>query len=57
MVWDVITVTLNSEKYINRCISSVKEQKCVEYNHLIFDGGSNDLTVNIVETLVSSKHG
>ena len=55
MVWDVITVTLNSEKYINRCISSVKEQKSVHYNHVVFDGGSNDSTVKIVESLASSK--
>jgi glycosyltransferase involved in cell wall biosynthesis len=45
----VITVTLNSEKYIERCIKSVQEQTYQNIEHIIIDGKSTDNTINIIE--------
>jgi len=45
----VITVTLNSEKYIERCIKSVQEQTYQNLEHIIIDGKSTDNTINIIE--------
>lgn len=45
----VITVTYNAEKFLNDCISSVSDQEYKNIEHLIFDGGSTDGTLNILE--------
>ena len=50
MTWDVITVTLNAEKEISRCINSVKKQKQIDAIHTIFDGGSKDSTKTIIRS-------
>lgn len=44
----VITVTLNSEKHIERCIKSVQSQTYQNIEHIIIDGKSNDNTINII---------
>lgn len=47
----IITVCLNSEKTINKCLESVIGQnypkKKIEY--IVIDGGSNDKTINIIK--------
>jgi glycosyltransferase involved in cell wall biosynthesis len=45
----VITVTLNSEKYLEESILSLHQQKSQNYEHLIIDGGSTDKTLNIIK--------
>lgn len=45
----VITVCLNSEATIAETIASVKNQEFENYEHIIFDGGSRDNTLTIVE--------
>ena len=45
----LVTTTLNSEKYIDECISSVANQKEVLVKHVVVDGGSTDKTVSIVK--------
>lgn len=47
--FSIITVCLNSEKTIERCLISVKNQTYLNYEHLIIDGLSNDNTVKIVQ--------
>jgi cellulose synthase/poly-beta-1,6-N-acetylglucosamine synthase-like glycosyltransferase len=44
-----ITVTKNSEKTLNRCIKSVKNQKRRNFEHLIIDGKSTDKTIDIIK--------
>ena len=45
-----VTPTLNSEKYIWECISSVSKLKNdFKIEHLFFDGGSIDQTTNIIK--------
>jgi glycosyltransferase len=51
----VITVCLNSEATIAETISSVKNQEFENYEHIIFDGGSKDNTLKIVEEKAHSK--
>ena len=60
--FSIITVCLNSEKFLERCINSVKNQNYTNYEHIIIDGGSNDNTLKIIEKnknyfskIVSSK--
>jgi glycosyltransferase involved in cell wall biosynthesis len=46
----VVTPTLNAEKYIAECLTSVANQKGVRVKHLIVDGGSSDNTQSIVSS-------
>ena len=45
----IITVTLNSEKYLADCIQSVIKQNYVNIEHIIVDGKSTDNTVSIIK--------
>ena len=45
----VITVCLNSDKYIESCIKSVLKQDCNTYEYIVIDGGSVDGTVDIIK--------
>ena len=44
----IITVTLNSEKYLSDCIRSVKGQNYKNIEHIIVDGKSTDGTLRII---------
>ena len=46
----IITVCLNTEDTIAETISSVKEQLYHDIEHIIVDGGSKDLTVDIIKS-------
>ena len=45
----IITVTKNSEKFLEDCIISVNNQTYKNYEHLIIDGNSSDNTMNIIK--------
>ena len=45
----LITVTLNSEKYLEDCIKSVQSQTHSDIEHIIIDGQSTDGTLAIIE--------
>lgn len=45
----IITPAYNSEKYIEACILSIKNQHYTKYEHIIIDGGSQDHTLNIIK--------
>ena len=44
----IITVTLNSEKYLSDCIESVRRQSHKDIEHIVIDGKSQDGTVQII---------
>ncbi|MEO5892434.1 MAG: glycosyltransferase family 2 protein [Ferruginibacter sp.] len=44
----IITVTFNSEKYLEQCIQSVIKQHYHDIEHIIIDGGSTDSTIDII---------
>ena len=46
----IITVTLNSEVFIESCIKSVAKQNYGEVEHIIIDGGSTDKTIDIINS-------
>ena len=46
--YTIITIAYNSEKTIERTIKSVLAQTYKEYEYIIVDGGSKDLTLDIV---------
>jgi len=48
----LITVTFNSEKYLEDCINSVRRQDYKDIEHIIIDGASTDGTLAIIH-----KHG
>ena len=45
----IITVTLNSEKYLSECIESVRRQNYKDIEHIIIDGKSTDGTLKIIQ--------
>jgi len=45
----IITVTMNSEKYLSDCIESVRRQNYKNIEHIIIDGKSSDGTLEIIE--------
>ena len=45
----IITVTLNSEKYLNETLKSIFNQKYKNYELIIIDGKSNDKTLSIIK--------
>ena len=46
----IITVCLNSEKTILRCIESIKAQSYNNIQHAIIDGLSEDKTISIIKS-------
>ena len=44
----IITVTYNSEKYLQDCINSVVAQSYKDIEHIVIDGCSTDDTLNII---------
>lgn len=44
----IITVTMNSEKYLADCINSVRRQNHKDIEHIIIDGKSKDGTLQII---------
>lgn len=46
--FSIITITLNSEKFIKRNIHSVKNQTYQNYEHILIDGKSKDKTMEII---------
>lgn len=45
----IITPVFNGIKHIEFCINNVIAQDCLDMEHLIIDGGSNDGTVDIIK--------
>lgn len=50
----VITVTLNSERFLAECLSSVAAQRDDLHEHIIVDGGSTDATLDILRRHAAS---
>lgn len=49
----VITPVYNGKNFIAACIQNVIEQNCPDIEHIIMDGGSNDGTVEIIQSYAS----
>tara|TARA_B100001057_G_C22861611_1_gene954768 strand:- start:1184 stop:1951 length:768 start_codon:yes stop_codon:yes gene_type:complete len=47
--FSIITVTKNSEKYIERNIKSLQNQSLKDFEHIIVDGNSIDRTIQIIK--------
>ena len=47
--FSIITITLNSEKFLERCLNSVKNLSYKNFEHIIIDGGSTDSTKKILD--------
>ena len=45
----IITVTYNSEKHLEDCLRSVREQTYPNIEHIVIDGKSTDQTVSIIQ--------
>ena len=49
MLFSIITPTSNSEKFLNKLIKSVKNQKCKDFEHIFIDNESSDKTIKILK--------
>lgn len=49
MRFSILTITYNAEKFLEKTLESVACQKFQDYEHLIFDGGSKDRTLEIAK--------
>ena len=47
-LFSIVTVVLNGEKHIERCIKSVLAQKVKNFEYIIVDGKSKDRTMTII---------
>ncbi len=48
-LFSIITVTKNSEKYVEECVKSVIRQKFKNFEYIIIDGNSSDQTIQIIK--------
>lgn len=55
MFISIITPTFNSEKTLKNCLTSVKNQKFEDYEHIIIDNCSNDKTIQIIKKFNNTK--
>ena len=46
----IVTPSYNQADYLNECLTSVKGQNQTAIEHLVFDGGSSDGSVEIIRT-------
>ncbi len=47
MRFSLITITYNSERYLKQTLQSVAEQEFKDFEHILWDGGSRDGTLEI----------
>ena len=45
----IITVVLNGDKYLEEALKSLHQQKNLDFEHIIIDGGSTDNTIQIIK--------
>ena len=45
----IITVTMNSEKFLEENIKSLSDQTHKNFEHIIIDGNSSDNTIEIIK--------
>ena len=50
MLFSVLTITYNAQQYLAQTLQSVMEQEGVEVEHLIWDGGSKDRTLEVARS-------
>jgi len=55
MRFSVITVTFNAARFLQETLRSVAMQRGVEYEHILWDGGSRDKTLEIARTFSHVK--
>lgn len=53
-IFSIITVTYNSEKYLEQTIKSVLSQDFQDFEYIIIDGGSTDKTLDIINKYSNS---
>lgn len=49
MRFSIVTITLNSDKFIEQTLTSVIEQLFDDFEHIAWDGGSKDNTLEIIK--------
>ncbi len=51
----VVSTVLNAERYVGRCIRSVREQTLSNWKHFVIDAKSDDETVSVAESSKDSR--
>ena len=52
----IITATYNNSKTISRCLQSIENQTCRNFQHIIIDGCSNDNTLELIYSYDSNSN-
>lgn len=47
---DIVTICFNSEKFLPRCLQSIRENRSFFNHYIVIDGGSSDGTLNLLKT-------
>lgn len=55
MRFSVITITFNAEKFLESTLESAAQQRGVTWEHILWDGGSEDRTLSIANTFESVR--
>ncbi len=55
MKFSIITITYNAAAYLEQTLRSVDEQDLTDYEHIIWDGGSTDKTLEIARSFPRVK--
>ena len=55
MRFSIITVALNAEAYLRETLESTREQQFTDFEHILWDGGSQDKTLEIASSFPHVK--
>jgi glycosyltransferase involved in cell wall biosynthesis len=53
MRFSIITITFNAESFLTKALDSIFSQKFLNFEHIIWDGGSSDKTLEIASSYPS----
>jgi glycosyltransferase involved in cell wall biosynthesis len=56
MRFSIITITFNAESFLSKTLDSLFFQKFIDFEHIIWDGGSEDRTLEIASSYPSKIH-
>ncbi len=53
--FSIVTITFNAQAHLRQTLESVRAQEFTDYEHLVWDGGSSDGTLDIIKSFPHIK--